>query len=90
MFVLGKVRPQVFSLKQVVKILLLGAGKSIKPTFLKPTQIIHGQDFKECPWGLLPHCLSTMTKKGMKVLADFKRSSIFYLFVFVLVFFLGR
>lgn len=49
-----------------------------KTHFLKLMRIIHGQDLKECPWGLLPHCLQQHDQKGMKVLVDFKRSFFFW------------
>lgn len=74
MSVLGKVRPQVLYLNQFEKILLLSAGKSIKPTFLKLMQIIHEPDFKESSWGVLLHCLQQHNQKAMKVPVDFKRS----------------
>lgn len=78
--VLGKVRSQVFSLKQFVKILLPGAHKSLKPS----------QSWSRSPMGRIlrsareDSCLTVLSNmiKRMKMLVDFKRSFVFF-FVFL-------
>ena len=61
------------SLRQEIKILLLGAGESGKSTFLKQMRILHGRDYSEqdrldCRGTIYHNIL-----KGMKILVEARR-----------------
>ncbi len=61
------------SLKQEIKILLLGAGESGKSTFIKQMRIIHGQDYSEQDRVEFRHTIYHNILKGSKILVEARR-----------------
>ncbi len=61
------------SLKQEIKILLLGAGESGKSTFIKQMRILHGRDYSEADRLDFRHTIYHNMLKGTKILAEARR-----------------
>ncbi len=61
------------SLKQEIKILLLGAGESGKSTFIKQMRILHGSDYSEADRLDFRHTIYHNMLKGTKILAEARR-----------------
>ena len=61
------------SLRQEIKILLLGAGESGKSTFIKQMRIIHGADYSEQDRLEFRHTIYHNMLKGTKILVEARR-----------------
>ena len=61
------------SLKQEIKILLLGAGESGKSTFLKQMRIIHGNDYSEQDRLDFRPTIYHNILKGVKILVEARK-----------------
>ena len=61
------------SLKQEIKILLLGAGESGKSTFIKQMRILHGKDYSEADRLDFRHTIYHNLLKGTKILVEARR-----------------
>ncbi len=61
------------SLKQEIKILLLGAGESGKSTFIKQMRILHGSDYSEADRLDFRHTIYHNMLKGTKILVEARR-----------------
>lgn len=61
------------SLKQEIKILLLGAGESGKSTFIKQMRIIHGSDYSQAERVEFRHTIFHNMLKGTKILVEARR-----------------
>ena len=61
------------SLRQEIKILLLGAGESGKSTFLKQMRILHGEDYSEQDRLDFRPTIYHNILKGLKILVEARR-----------------